>query len=85
MRDLLLCEFPLTKRNKRHLTIIGVYAPTMTYDDFTKEAFYAELDKQIRRTPKEDKLLVMGDFNARVGSCHDLMGLENATAMDYFF
>ena len=64
--------------------------PTMTYDDFTKEAFYAELDKQIRQTPKEDKLLVMGNFNASVGSCHDsgrtfsdLMGLENATAMDY--
>ena len=33
-----------------------------------KLSFYAELNKQIRRTPK---LLVMGDFNTRGGSCHD--------------
>ena len=69
---LITLQIPIDKKNKRHLTIIGVYAPTMIYDNFTKEAFYAELDKQICRTPKEGKLLVMGDFNARGGSCHDL-------------
>ena len=69
---LITLQIPIDRENNRHLSIIGVYAPTMTYDDVTKESFYAELDRQIRRVPKEDKLLVMGDFNARVGSCHDL-------------
>ena len=55
----------------RYVTIIGAYAPTMTYDEITKEVFYNQLDQCIRETPKEDKLIIMGDFNARVGTNHD--------------
>ena len=59
-----------TNTENRYVTIIGVYAPTMTYDDNTKETFYSQLDRCIRKAPKEDKLFIMGDFNARVGTHH---------------
>ena len=54
--------------NNAHLTIISAYAPTMTYADEEKEAFYQLLSDTIHATPKNDKLLLLGDFNARVGS-----------------
>ena len=54
--------------NSAHLTIISAYAPTMTYADEEKEAFYQLLSNTIHATPKNDKLLLLGDFNARVGS-----------------
>ena len=37
-------------------------------DDCIKEQFYNDLDKVIRDVPIKDKLVIMGDFNARVGS-----------------
>ena len=55
---------PLTE--SRHLTIISAYAPTLTNSDETKEKFYEYLDQLIRSTSPSDKLLFMGDFNARV-------------------
>ena len=55
----------------RYVTIIGAYAPTMTYDEITKEVFYIQLDQCIRETLKEDKLIIMGNFDARVGTNHD--------------
>ena len=53
-----------------HVTIISAYAPTMTHTDETKEEFYEELDRLIEATPHADKLLLLGDFNARVGCDH---------------
>ena len=41
---------------------------TLTNDELIKKQFYEELDKVIRDTSANDKLLVVGDFNARVGS-----------------
>ena len=54
-------------RGNRYLTLVSVYAPTLTNDDLTKELFYENLEKTINETPAEDKLIVLGDFNARVG------------------
>ena len=62
---LMKLHLPLTK--SRHLTIISAYAPTLTNSDETKEKFYEDLDQLIRSTSPSDKLLIMGDFNARVG------------------
>ena len=62
---LMKLRLPLTK--SRHLTIISAYAPTLTNSDETKEKFYEDLDQLIRSTSPSDKLLIMGDFNARVG------------------
>ncbi|CAB4027550.1 Hypothetical predicted protein, partial [Paramuricea clavata] len=50
---------------KRYATIISAYAPTMTNEEVVKEKFYAHLDNILRKTPKEDKLILLGDFNAR--------------------
>ena len=62
---LMKLRLPLTK--SRHLTIISAYAPTLTNSDETKEKFYEDLDQLIRSTSPNNKLLIMGDFNARVG------------------
>ena len=32
----------------------------------TREQFYADLDSELSGTPATDKLLILGDFNARV-------------------
>ncbi|CAH1250114.1 Hypp8770 [Branchiostoma lanceolatum] len=53
---------------KRFLTLVDVNAPTMTYDDATRANFYADLGRVLSNVPKSDKLIVLGDFNARVGS-----------------
>ena len=52
----------------RHATIISAYASTMTYPDEEKERFYENLKTIIRKTARHDKLILLGDFNARVGS-----------------
>ena len=54
----------------RFITIINVYAPTMTYPDEEKEAFYEQLRGVVGGVPAGDKLIILGDFNARVGSDH---------------
>ena len=51
----------------RYLTIISAYAPTLTSLDDAKEQFYEQFDQVIRSTPPRDKLVIIGDFNARVG------------------
>ena len=53
--------------HNRYLTMISAYAPTMTYEQITKELFYHSVDSLIARKPAADKLIILGDFNARVG------------------
>ncbi|XP_072167310.1 uncharacterized protein [Diadema setosum] len=50
-----------------HLTLISAYAPTMTYTLEQKELFYQNLTNVLRSVSREDNLLILGDFNARVG------------------
>ena len=52
-------------------TIISVYAPTMTNPDENKEAFYNQLASVFSGIPHTDKLLVIGDINARIGRDND--------------
>ena len=58
----------LPLRGNQFLTLFSVYAPTMTYPDEIKEAFYLQLKEAVSKVPLTDKLIVLGDFNARVGS-----------------
>jgi len=44
-----------------------VYAPTHRAPPEGKEKFYDNLQAVINSVPSSDVLLVMGDFNARVG------------------
>ncbi|XP_063598196.1 craniofacial development protein 2-like [Penaeus indicus] len=53
---------------KRHATLVSAYAPTMTNTDEVKEAFYEDLNATISAVPRADKLILLGDFNARVGT-----------------
>ena len=62
---LMTLRIPIGK--DRFLTLVNVYAPTMTYPDEDKDAFYRLLSTTIDRVPTADKLIVLGDFNARVG------------------
>ena len=48
-------------------TVIQVYAPTSDYDDSEVEDFYGQLQEVIEETPKKDNLIVLGDWNAKVG------------------
>ncbi|KAI0225359.1 hypothetical protein LSAT2_023805 [Lamellibrachia satsuma] len=50
-----------------NMTVIQVYAPTSDYDDSEVEDFYGQLQEVIEETPKKDSLIVLGDWNAKVG------------------
>ena len=50
-----------------HLILISAYVPTMTYPEEDKEQFYQVLRDTLHSVPRNDKLLLMGDFNARTG------------------
>ena len=52
---------------KKHIKIISCYAPTMTNTEEVKSKFYDDLHSLIVATPMTDKLIILGDFNARVG------------------
>ena len=39
----------------------------MTNSNDTKEAFYEELDKATHSVLRNDKLILLGDFNTKVG------------------
>ena len=54
----------------KHATIVSAYAPTITNPDEVKDKFYDDLDNIISATPRTDKLILLGDFNARVGTDH---------------
>ncbi len=44
----------------------------MNAEDYIIEAFYNELDLILSKIPKSDKILLLGDFNARVGRDHNI-------------
>ena len=53
------------------LNIICVYAPTLPSTDDVKDDFYDRLSAIVRAIPSSENLVVLGDFNARVGADHD--------------
>ena len=42
----------------------------MTNPDEVIDKFYDDLDSEISATPRTDKLILLGNFNARVGTDH---------------
>ena len=76
---IMTCRIQL--RDSRFMTLICAYAPTMLYDDAVKEDFYSALSTIVRTTSPDDKLVILGDFNARVGTDSDLC-LKSCTSME---
>ncbi|KAJ1190444.1 hypothetical protein NDU88_007182 [Pleurodeles waltl] len=64
-------------KGKRHATFISAYALTMTNPEEIKDKFYEDLKTLKASVPKEDKLVILGDYNAGVGA--DSQTLEGVT------
>ena len=50
-----------------NISVIQVYAPTSAASDEDIDAFYNQLQDVIDGLPKKDVLMVIGDFNAKIG------------------
>ncbi|CAF4651495.1 unnamed protein product, partial [Rotaria magnacalcarata] len=50
-----------------NLTIIQIYAPTTEAEESTITKFYMELQEILEDVPKKDAILIIGDWNAKVG------------------
>ena len=48
--------------------VIQVYAPTTNAEEAKVEWFYEDLQDLLELIPKKDVLLIIGDWNAKVGS-----------------
>ena len=46
--------------------LISVYAPTLQADPAEKDKFYTDLHNLSHTIPKNGKVFILGDFNARV-------------------
>nr|VZH93444.1 unnamed protein product [Spirometra erinaceieuropaei] len=66
---LMSLRLPL-RRGGKFATITSAYAPTMTNPDAVRDKFYEDLHALLATVSKADKLIVLGDFNARVGTDH---------------
>ncbi|XP_071648481.1 uncharacterized protein [Temnothorax longispinosus] len=65
------CAYPIP------LNIILAYAPTSTAEDKVVERFYNQLETSIKKIPKKKLLIVLGDFNAKIGDTSMDMNLPN--------
>ena len=66
---IMVMQIQLTGKQKA--TLISAYAPTMTNPEEVKNQFYVQIDALIAAVPKSEKLIIIGDFNARVGTDHN--------------
>ena len=62
------------------MSVISVYAPTNPSNATSEavsasEAFYDQLQSTLSSVPSSDLLVILGDFNARVGSDHSTWNL----------
>ena len=62
---LMVLRIPIS--NKSYATLISAYAPTMSNPQESKDQFYSDLESAISSVPAADKLILLGDLNARVG------------------
>lgn len=67
---LMSIRIPLT--GKQCTTLFSAYALTLPSEENVKDHFYEALDEAIHKVPKSDKILLLGDFNVRVGKNSDI-------------
>ena len=51
-----------------NITVIQVCAPTSNAEEAEVEQFYEDLQDLLELTPQKDILIIIGDWNAKVGS-----------------
>ena len=51
----------------RFFSVLSCYAPTFRCSDQKKDEFYEAFGKMLDKVPLRDELVILGDFNARVG------------------
>lgn len=51
-----------------YMTVVSVYAPTVKAPPSVKQSFISDLQEVVDDVPSTDVLMLLGDFNARVGS-----------------
>ena len=54
-------------------TVLSVYASTLQAETGVKEAFYHDLHNLLQQVDSKEKLLILGDFNARLGRDLELL------------
>uniref|UniRef100_UPI00398F4583 craniofacial development protein 2-like n=1 Tax=Pristiophorus japonicus TaxID=55135 RepID=UPI00398F4583 len=69
-----LMTLRITLSRNQCATVISVYAPTLNAMDEAKEDIYSNLETSLSRVPAGDKLILLGDFNARVSKDTALWG-----------
>ena len=68
---IILAKFKLqvpTTRSCVQVSVVSVYAPTYRASNEIKEEFFSDLQNTLNNIDQEDFLILVGDFNARVGS-----------------
>lgn len=50
-----------------NVSILNVYAPTEIADKEDKDEVYEKIEEEVDKMPKEDAILLLGDFNAQIG------------------
>ena len=50
------------------IAIIQSYAPTTSHSDEEIEVHYEEVQRMMKQVKSTDILIIMGDFNAKIGS-----------------
>ena len=51
-----------------NITVIQVYAPTLDSEEEEIEDFYGKLEETLRGVPRKDVKVILGDWNAKVGT-----------------
>ncbi|KAJ3609524.1 hypothetical protein NHX12_024045 [Muraenolepis orangiensis] len=59
-----------TKKTNMKLNIIQCYAPTNDAEDEKKDDFYHQLQAALDKRREKDITILLGDFNAKIGSDH---------------
>ena len=63
-----LMKLRLPLASNRYSSIFSCYAPNLVGSEESKDMFYDSLDEQLELVAASDRIVLPGDFNARVGS-----------------